>query len=92
MHRQSQEGIPHLCSQLSPFRPSWRSLNPACPSAQRTVRHFAGRFCWERSTSRYCGRTGHSREELQPIPPNRAWSHGTSSTQPQPLGRTYSSR
>lgn len=48
-------GRPGCRSRLSPFRPSWRSVNPACPSAQRTVRHFAGLFWWDRSTSKYWG-------------------------------------
>lgn len=76
-----QEGIPHPRSWLSPFRPSWRSEKPACPSAQSTVRHLAGRFWWERSTSRYWGGwdtlVG---KNCIPAKPNKAGSHGTSST------------
>lgn len=65
-HLQGRGGCPAQCSRLSPFRPSWRSAYPACPSAHRTVRHFAGLFCWDRSTSRYWGE-GETRESRRAL-------------------------
>lgn len=58
-------------------------MKPACPSAHRMVRHLAGLFWWERSSSRYCGEQGAAaqwdvRLSICPSDQRVALSHGTS--------------